>query len=130
MVILFGIYTQKMSYNTTWFLSNPDKANQPGLLYVVVLVNKKTFERECIKIGITKGRTWKDAIVRSMGFGAYEIRIQTTVSASLEEVYNLEQTLHNEFKEYAHKPKEKFGGHTECFSLEALPKVLEFLKCK
>jgi len=119
-----------MSYNTTWFLNNPDKANSPGLLYVVVLVNRKTFRRECVKIGITKGKTWKDAIVRSHGFGVYDIRIQTTISSTLQEVYNLEQALHNEFASFSYKPNVKFGGHTECFSLECLSAVLDFLKCK
>jgi len=118
-----------MAYNTTWFNSNPEEAKKPGLLYVVVLVQKRTGKRECIKIGITKGNTWKDAIVRSQGFGKYEIRIQTTHSGPIQEIYNLEQTLHAEFAEYQHVPEHKFGGHTECFSMECLPKVLDFLRC-
>ena len=85
---------------------------------------------ECIKIGITKGKTWKDAIVRSQGFGPYEIRIQTTITGTIEEVYNLEQTLHAEFRDFKHTPKYKFGGHTECFSMGCLPRVLDFLRCK
>lgn len=119
-----------MAYNNTFFSNNREAAAQPGLLYVVVLANKKTGERECIKIGITKGKTWKDAIVRSQGFGPYEIRIQTTITGTIEEVYNLEQTLHAEFRDFKHTPKYKFGGHTECFSMGCLPKVLDFLRCK
>jgi hypothetical protein len=117
-----------MAYNTTWFLSNPDKANMPGLLYVVVLVNKKTLTRECIKIGITKGKTWKDAIVRSKGFTNYDIRIQKTLTGPLQEIYNLEQTLHAEFRDYQFSPQHKFGGHTECFDIACLPQVLAFIK--
>jgi hypothetical protein len=116
-----------MAYNTTWFLSNPDKANMPGVLYVVVLVNKRTFQRECIKIGITKGKTWKDAIVRSQGFTNYEIRIQKIINGTLQEVYNLEQALHAEFADDQHRPEHSFGGRTECFNIACLPKVLEFL---
>ena len=57
-----------MSYNTTSFANNPEMANSPGVFYFVVLVNKKTFEREGCKIGITKGTSWKDAVKRSKGF--------------------------------------------------------------
>jgi hypothetical protein len=116
-----------VSYNKTYFDNNPDKAAEPGILYIVVLVNKKTDTRECIKIGITYGKSWKDAIRRSISFGPYEIRTQKILSATIQEVYFLEQALHNEFSEYKHKPKVKFGGHTECFSLECLPDVLRFL---
>ena len=92
------------------------------------MVNKKTHVRECIKIGITKGKTWKDAIVRSQGFGPYEIRIQKTISDTIEAVYNLEQALHKEFAEHKYQPAIKFGGHTECFNISCLPDVLRFLK--
>jgi hypothetical protein len=98
------------------------------VLYIVVLVNKKTFERECLKIGITKGKSWKDAIKRSKGFDGYEIRIQKIVEGTLEEVYNLEQTLHAEFKEFQFHPSNSFGGKTECFEISILKNVLEYTK--
>lgn len=117
-----------MSYSTTAFTNDPEKANRPGILYVIVLVNKRTFERECVKIGITKGKSFKDAIKRSSGFNGYDIRIQKLVKGTLEEVYNLEQTLHSEYKDFRFKPAHKFGGHTECFDIEILPSVLKLIK--
>lgn len=117
-----------MSYNLTFFQNNPEVAKSPGVLYVVVLVNKKTFERECLKIGITKGKSWKDAIKRSKGFDGYEIRIQKIVESTLEEVYFLEQYLHEKYSTFRLSPKHKFGGHTECFEISILKNVLEYIK--
>lgn len=117
-----------MSYNSTSFANDPDKANSPGILYIIVLVNKRTFERECVKIGITKGNSFKDAVKRSAGFTGYEIRIQKLIKGTLEEVYNLEQTLHQEYSEFKFKPSHKFGGHTECFELEILSPLLKLTK--
>tara|TARA_R110000772_G_scaffold66361_1_gene147882 strand:- start:76760 stop:77116 length:357 start_codon:yes stop_codon:yes gene_type:complete len=117
-----------MSYNTTSFANDPDKANRPGILYIIVLVNKKTYERECVKIGITKGKSFKDAVKRSAGFKGYDIRIQKLIKGTLEEVYDLEQVLHEEYKEYSFKPTQKFGGHTECFHISILSSVLARVK--
>ena len=117
-----------MSYNLTSFSNNQEKASSPGILYVIVLVNKKTYERECVKIGITKGNTWKDAVKRSNGFKGYDIRIQKIIQGTLLEVYNLEQKLHEKYKEYRFKPNTKFGGHTECFDIAILKEVLGDLK--
>jgi hypothetical protein len=117
-----------MSYNLTSFANNPEVANSPGLLYVLVLVNKKTNERECLKIGITKGSTFRDTLKRAAGFNGYEIRIQKLVKGTLLEVYNLEQTLHSLYDEFRFNPQHKFGGHTECFKLDILKDVLKFLR--
>lgn len=117
-----------MSYNQTSFQNNREVADSPGILYIVVLVNKKTFERECLKIGITKGKSWKDAIKRSRGFDGYEIRIQKIVEDTLEEVYFLEQYLHEKYASLRLKPSHKFGGHTECFEISTLKSVLEDIK--
>lgn len=117
-----------MAYNTTYFKNNPDVAESPGLLYIIILVNKKTFERECLKIGITKGTSFKDANKRAAGFKGYDIRIQKLLKGTLEEVYNVEQMLHAEFAEQRFHPKHKFGGHTECFETSILKEVLEIVK--
>jgi|SRR6056300_463285 hypothetical protein len=117
-----------MSYNTTSFANNPEMANSPGVLYFVVLVNKKTFERECCKIGITKGTSWKDAVKRSKGFTGYDLRIQKVMHGTLEQVYNLEQHLHEKYKEHSVVPREDFGGKTECFSMSILKSVLQDLR--
>lgn len=88
------------------------------MLYCVILVNKLNAQRECIKIGIAKGRNWKDVIKRSAGFKGYEIRIQKVVPGTLEEIYYLEQYLHELWSHKRFKPTHKFGGYTECFEVD------------
>ena len=105
-------------YNDKYFENNPEERDVEAVLYCVVLVNRNTDNRECLKIGIAKGRTWKDVLKRSRGFGPYEARIQKVVSGGLEEMYHLEQYLHEKWAHEKYYPEEKFGGHTECFNLK------------
>lgn len=84
----------------------------------MVLVDKKTSERVCIKIGIAKGRNWKDVIRRSGGFKGYETRIQKVVPGQLEDIYYLEQYLHELWSHKKYKSPWKFGGHSELFELD------------
>lgn len=105
-------------YNATYFKNHPEEKNLDGILYCVILVNQKTLRRECLKIGIAKGKTWKDALRRSRGFGGYHIRIQKIYHDTLYNCWCLEQALHEEFKEFQYSPEEKFGGHTECFEIK------------
>ena len=74
--------------------------------------------REAIKIGITKGSSFKDAIKRASGFKGYEIRIQKLVKGTLEEVFYLEQTLHDKWEHKKLKPTNHFSGWTECFEMD------------
>lgn len=112
-------------YNATYFASRPEIASAPGLLYCVILVNKKTCEREVLKIGITRGKTWKDAVKRSFGFKGYDLRIQKTFSGTLLEVWSLEQELHARWAHKSKKPRIKFGGWTETFCPSILSEVLK-----
>ena len=105
-------------YNETFFQNHPQEASGPGVLYCVVLVNKTTHERECIKIGIAYGKNWKDVLRRSRGFTGYEIRIQKVCHSTLYNVWKLEQELHEKFKHLKFKPTHKFGGYTECFQID------------
>lgn len=112
-------------YNSKYFENNPEESNQPGLLYVVVLVDKKTGEREAVKIGITKGTSFRNIIKRSLGFGPYEARIQKEVKGTLEDIFYLEQYLHELHLDKKYVPKQKFGGRTECFGIQYLKQILE-----
>ena len=73
----------------------------------------------CIKGGIAKGKDWRHIIKRSHGFKGYEIRIQRTFHSDLYPVWQYEQRLHKAFEEHSYKPKVKFGGHTECFTMDS-----------
>lgn len=111
-------------YNDKYFINHPEECDREAILYIVVLVNQKTNIRECVKIGIAKGRNWKDAIKRAGGFKGYDIRIQKIVSGRLEDIYYLEQYLHELWNEYRYYDTLKFGGHTECFKIEKLKEIL------
>lgn len=76
-------------------------------------------EREALKIGIAKGTNYRDVIKRAAGFKGYEVRIQKVVKGPLEEIYYLEQYLHELWDHKRLKPKEKFGGWTECFEVDS-----------
>ena len=114
-------------YNQTFFNNHPWEKEKDGILYGIVLVNMQTWERETIKVGIAKGRTFKDAVRRGRGFTNYDIRIQRLWQGNLYDCWRWEHKLHEMFKNDRHKTQHKFGGHTECFSmdsaiLEAFPK--------
>lgn len=112
-------------YNKTRFLRDRELAESPGLLYCIVLVNKRTMERECVKIGITKGTSNKDVLKRAKGFKGYEPRIQKEVRGTLEQVFNLEQELHDKWRDFRYLDSHKFPGHTELFEIEKLPEILK-----
>ena len=114
-------------YNQTYFNNYPEERERDGILYGIILVNTKTWERETIKVGSAKGRTFKDAVKRGRGFTNDDIRIQRLWQGNLYDCWRWEHKLHEMFKNDRHKTQHKFGGHTECFSmdsaiLEAFPK--------
>ncbi len=104
-------------YNETYFKNHPEECDVEATLYCVILVNKMTQERECIKIGITKGKGWKAALKRSSGFTYHDIRIQKTVVGRLEDIFYLEQYLHEQWQHERYVADERFGGHTELFNI-------------
>ena len=107
-------------YNETYFTNNPEERDKEGVLYGIVLVNTKTFERECIKVGIASGKDWRHIIKRSRGFRGYDIRIQKVWSSTLYNVWAHELYLHEMYKHDKYVPMFKFGGHTECFKIDSL----------
>jgi hypothetical protein len=111
-------------YNQTYFNNRPEEKEREGVLYGVILVNQKTFERECIKVGIASGKDWRHVIKRSRGFKGYELRIQRTYHDTIYNCWKYEQQLHEKFKHESYKPKQKFGGHTECFNIDS--KILTY----
>jgi len=106
-------------YNETYFKNRPNERGRDGVLYAVVLVNKKTFERECIKVGMAAGKDWRHVVKRARGFKGYDVRIQRTWQSSLYEVFCMEQQLHEKYVNDKFKPTHKFGGHTECFNIDS-----------
>ena len=110
-------------YNKTYFDNHPLEKEKAGLLYGIVLVNKVTWERETIKVGIAKGTTFKDVVRRGRGFTNSEIRIQRIWNGTIYDCWRWEQKLHKKYEIDRHKTAHKFGGHTECFCMDS--KILE-----
>jgi hypothetical protein len=110
--------SSKGVYNPTYFKNHPQEATIPAVLYCVILVNRRTFEREAIKIGIAKGSNYRDVIKRAAGFKGYDVRIQKIVKGNLEDIYYLEEFLHEKWDDKRLKPTSKFGGWTECFQVD------------
>ncbi len=117
-------------YNDTYFKNHPEECEVEGVLYYIVLVNKKTFERTCVKIGIAKGKDWRHVVKRASGFKGYEIRILKTVTGRLEDIYYLEQYLHELWKEYKYISEWTFGGHSELFKIDKLKDILKSIPDK
>lgn len=109
---------KKGGYNAKFFERNPDKANMPGILYCVVLIDKATDERKCLKIGITRGTSYKNVKIRANHFTGYTYAVQKIVKGTLEKVYNLEQELHKKWEHKRYKSEWKFAGYTELFELD------------
>ena len=107
-------------YNKTYFENRPDEQLIEGVLYGVILVNQKTFERECIKVGIAKGKDWRHVIKRSRGFKGYDLRIQRTYHDTIYSCWKREHELHVKCKGVRYYLAENFGGHTECFKIDSL----------
>ena len=107
-------------YNETYFRNHPTDMEKEGVLYGIILVYRKTFERECIKVGIASGKDWRHIVKRSRGFKGYDIRIQRTWTDTLYHVWIQEQYLHEIYQDDKYEPKIKFGGHTECFKINSL----------
>ena len=106
-------------YNKTYFDNHPWEKDKEGVLYGVILVNKATWERETIKVGIAKGRTFKDVVKRGRGFTNYDIRIQRIWSGTIYDCWRWEQKLHKMYEKDRHKTQHHFGGHTECFGMDS-----------
>jgi hypothetical protein len=106
-------------YNETYFASRPEEREREGVLYGVILVNRDTYERECIKVGIASGKDWRHVIKRSRGFKGYDLRIRRTYASTLYDCFQKEQALHKEFASDKFHPSHKFGGHTECFHIDS-----------
>lgn len=117
-------------YSESFFANNPEAGEQPGLLYCVVLVNKKTDKRTCVKIGIAKGTSNKDVLKRAGHFTGYDVRVQKVVHGKLIEIFYLEQYLHELWSDYKYTSDWKFGGYSELFEISKLKDILKSIPDK
>ena len=109
------------SWSRTKFISRCGEEN--GLLYVVKLYDE--FE-EFIKIGITSN----SVRCRFQSLNEYEIDSLYECMFYSGDVWDLEKYLHKQLKQYKYIPLIKFGGCTECFTMNALPEIEKLLQIK
>ena len=92
-----------------------------GLLYLVKL---KQGAEVFVKVGITQLSLAERAPGKDSG---YKIVKTLELPMKIPEAYKLEQETIKKFKEHQHWPKNKFGGYTECFSIEFGDEIYKYL---
>ena len=96
------------------------KCNSKPIVYIIHCYdNNESF----IKIG----RTYKPITIRfGKGFTKalpYNYDILCKIEGDVEFIFDLENKLHNDFKNFKYFPNKYFGGNTECFSLDILDDI-------
>lgn len=92
-----------------------------GRLYVLELVN--TSER-FLKVGVTTTPSNRFKHYRAAG---YTIKEKSLFINNMYEINLLEKYLLGAFFDFKYEPLQRFCGYTECFKMEALPHILEYL---
>lgn len=107
--------------NNSFDKQNYIKAHKDCVLYLIQLSNEKEL---FYKIGITHQNVKK----RYESLKDYRITILHELSKDSKTILNMEEHIKGSIiNNYKYKPNIKFGGHTECFTVEALPKVIRFI---
>lgn len=106
-------------YNLAYF-KNTESKNIKGTLY---LANFKGSDEEFIKIGITS-KTFEERFKYLYLESNYEVTLIKKISLTIYEAFLLEQKLLKKYKYKKYIPKNKFKGHTECFTCEIKEKLI------
>lgn len=108
------IETKEKFFDYTKYL----KENE-SFLYCVKLINKETLE-SFYKIGVTYQNIYKRLSTKY-----FEIQPILMYIVSSNDVYNVEQFLHNILKEYSYRPLFIQSGNTECYRIDSnIPKLV------
>ena len=105
-----------------------------GIIYGIKFINPETQEK-FLKVGIAKFRAGKVGLgVLQRGSSKdfytpdYQQFIQRTWTGDYEDCRKMEWVLHEMFADDKYLPKIKFGGYTECFSINS--KILRWFPKK
>ena len=115
----------EMMMNKQVHLTNPKKVykhmSKVEYKWHFIEEDDREFYQGCLfALENASGKDWRHVIKRSRGFKGYELRIQRTYHDTIYNCWKYEQQLHEKFKHDSYKPKQKFGGHTECFKISSL----------
>lgn len=108
-------------YTQSWFEIYPERKDEPGKLYVLLLEDNN---EKFIKIGMTK-RTVKSRFNTSVPYEKTQLKEFDT---TLYNAFMVEQTVIREFNKHKYLPIKSFGGKNECFSIEIKNKIIEKIK--
>ena len=110
-------------YNITRAERHKDEwLNKDSLVYVVNMKNKG---EEFIKVGLTSITT--EGRFSSKKKVPYDITILHEIKSNLYDSIHLESHLHKLCSDSSYTPLTKFDGYTECFTLNSLPLIQNFL---
>jgi hypothetical protein len=113
---VFGVYRQKL------FERCPERGRQPAILYVFVMtIGSERF----VKVGITTKSTTER---RRRSFGRrVSIKVVRELRMPLIEAFHVEQAVRQKYGRSAYAPKRRIQGNTECFTMEALRRILAYI---
>lgn len=104
-----GLYSEKL------FKDNPSLKCEIGIFYIIKLYN----EQECFyKFGISKNTVHFRYRGRLKNYN-YEIISENRMC--LYDAYILEKQYKQTYKQHSYRPKLKFAGHTECYTISHPP---------
>lgn len=103
-------------YSLKYFDTHPADKNLPAILYIVEFSHKTNIDDVFIKVGITKHSV---KTRYHYGYSDYNLLVLAEHHTTLFNAYVTEQRILSQLKSYKKAPQIKFGGHTECLSLEA-----------
>ena len=94
------------------FKTRPELKDIQSILYLVQFSNT---EEEFCKLGISVNTVNKRFGIKYNNYNITQIK---TITMPLYEAWEAEQSLLKQLKKYRYIPKTKFGGYTECFTLD------------
>lgn len=111
----------------TYSLWDPSKMTDeqkamPCSTYAFFLEDLRTGE-SFLKVGISTGIQRRASDLRREG--GYHVTCLSSVELSMVEAWDLEQEVHRLLAQYCYRPRNNFGGVTECFANSAIVELVE-----
>lgn len=95
-------------------------------LYMMLIECKETGE-EFFKIGVSINPIQRSKQIQIDTQNYYRVLPLHFVKGNALDVHEIESTLHKMLRDYKYKPRVKFGGWTECFSMERFSELSDML---
>ena len=110
-------------YGYQWLRENPDKHNDPCLIYLIEMYDD---QESFLKLGLTKNSV-RERYGSNQARSGYEYEVLLQEETTMKQGIVLEDMVGTELDHRKHSPHKDFSGRTECFSLEAKDLILNHL---